>query len=120
MFEAEASKTKNLLSVRYSGRVGPDETERYKRELPTLLNDLKPGFRLLTDMTSLEEMDVACEPHLKGMMDLCNQKGVDLVVRVIPDPHKDIGLSIMSLFHYHPRVRIVTCTSIDEAAKVLA
>jgi hypothetical protein len=42
------------------------------------------------------------------------------VVRVIPDPQKDIGLNILSLFHYRKRVRIVTCETLDEARKVLA
>jgi hypothetical protein len=42
------------------------------------------------------------------------------VVRVIPDPQKDIGMQIMSLFHYDRRVRIVTCESLAEAMKVLA
>jgi len=54
------------------------------------------------------------------MMDLCNKKGVETVVRVIPDPHKDIGLNIMSLFHYRRRVRVVTCQTLEEARRVLA
>ena len=119
MFAAESDKAKNLLSVRYGGRVGPNETRRYTKELPLLLAELPPGFRLLTDLSTLEEMDLACVPHLKGMMDLCNKKGVDLVVRVIPDPHKDVGLNILSLFHYGRRVRIVTCATLAEALKIL-
>jgi len=45
--------------------------------------------------------------------------GVELVVRVIPDPHKDIGFNILSLFHYRRRVRIVTCPTLEEAMKAL-
>jgi hypothetical protein len=41
------------------------------------------------------------------------------VVRVIPDPHRDIGLQIMSYFHYKGDVRIVTCETLAEAAKTL-
>jgi hypothetical protein len=43
-----------------------------------------------------------------------------MVVRVIPDPQKDIGLNILSLFHYRRRVRIVTCKTLAEAMKALA
>jgi hypothetical protein len=57
--------------------------------------------------------------HVRRMMDMCNEKGVEMIVRVIPDPHKDIGFSILSLFHYHRQVRIVTCATLDEALKVL-
>ena len=53
-------------------------------------------------------------------MDLCNKKGVEMVVRVIPDPHKDIGLNIMSLFHYRRHVRLVTCQTLAEAMNILA
>jgi hypothetical protein len=45
---------------------------------------------------------------------------VETVVRVIPDPHKDIGLNIMSLFHYRRRVRIITCETLAEALRSLA
>jgi hypothetical protein len=120
MFQAEADKPKNLLRVTYAQRVGPEETKRATETVQLLLADLQSGFRLLTDMSGLEEMDVACAPHIRKMMDICNKKGVDVVVRVIPDPHKDIGFNILSLFHYRRRVRIVTCESLKEALKALA
>ncbi len=119
MFRAEASKAKNLLRVTYSGCVRPEHTKNYASELPLILAELDSGFRLLTDMSTLEEMDVACMAHVEGMMDLCSEKGVSLVVRVIPDPTKDIGMNIMSRFHYDRSVRIVTCETVEEALKLL-
>ena len=53
-------------------------------------------------------------------LELCDAKGVSLVVRVIPDPAKDIGMNILSLFHYRHRPRSVTCASMEEAARLLA
>ena len=88
-----------------------------EEQIPPLMADLRPGFRLLTDLSGLESMDLACVPYIQRMMDLCNKKGVEMVVRVIPDPHKDIGLNILSLFHYRRRVRIVTCATLEEAMK---
>ncbi len=120
MVQVEVDKSKNLLKIRNAQRVGSDDTKRVEEKLPTLLADARPGFRLLTDLSSLESMDVACVPYIKRMMDLCNKKGVEMVVRVIPDPHKDIGLNILLLFHYRRRVRIVTCKTLEEAMKVLA
>jgi hypothetical protein len=50
-------------------------------------------------------------------MESCSEKGVELVVRLLPaEPSKDIGFAIMSRFHYAPDIRIVTCTTIEEAA----
>ncbi len=65
-------------------------------------------------------MDLACTPHLEKIMQCCNEKGVALVVRAIPHPQRDIGLQIMSHFHYGADVRIVTCASAEEALKALS
>jgi hypothetical protein len=120
MFQVGIDKTKNLLKISYAQHVGPEDTQRVAEQIPALLPDLRPGFRLLTDLSNLESMDLACVPYIKRMMDLCNKKGIEMVVRVIPDPHKDIGLKILSLFHYRRRVNIVTCETLEEAMKVLA
>jgi anti-anti-sigma regulatory factor len=119
MHHAEADQTKNLLTISYSGRVDAAEAQCCVDELPALLADLTTGFRLLADLTGLDGMELACVPHLKRMMELCNQKGAAVVVRVIPDPQKDIGLKIMSLFHYSRRVRIVACVTMAEALQAL-
>ncbi len=120
MFQVEADKSRNLFKISYAQHVGPEDTEGVETQAPTLLADLRPGFRLLTDMTELESMDLACVPYIKRMMDLCNKQGIEMVVRVIPDPRKDIGLNILSLFHYRRGVRLVTCTTLEEAMKTLA
>jgi hypothetical protein len=120
MFQVEVDKSKNLLKILYAQHVGPEDTKRVGEQIPTLLPDLQPGFRLLTDLSGLKSMDLDCVPYIKRMMDLCNKKGIEMVVRVIPDPQKDIGLNILSLFHYRRRVRIVTCETLDEALKALA
>src|SRR5882724_5841677 len=117
MYQSGVEKAKNLLSVAYSGAVGPEETRRCAEELLTFLPSVTTGFRLLADFTKLEEMDVACAPDIKWMMDLCNQHGVKQVVRVIPDPSKDIGMKIMSLFHYRKDVEIMTCETLEEGMK---
>ncbi len=119
MFQAEVDKANNLLKVRYTGRVTSAETQRGADEVEDVLKDLLPGFRLLTDLSALDSMERECVPHLEKLMDACNHKGVAVVARVIPDPHKDIGLNIMSLFHYHRGVRIVTCATLEEANQAL-
>ena len=120
MVRADLDQSANLLTISYGGRVEAQETRRYVSEVERLLPELKPGFRLLTDLSTLESMDVACVADIKRVMDLCNDQGVALVVRVIPDPHKDIGLNILSLFHYDRDVRIVTYETLAAAKEVLA
>jgi len=119
MFETKFNKAENLLTIVYAQQVTPDETARCEQELRVLLADQKTGFCLLTDMSGLESMDLACGEYVKRVMDFLNEKGINRVVRVIPDPRKDIGLNIMSLFHYRRGVRIVTCETMEEAMSVL-
>jgi hypothetical protein len=46
-------------------------------------------------------------------------RGVKLIIRVIPDPSKDIGFGILSRFHYPNKPRTVICETLSEAAKHL-
>ncbi len=119
MITFEVDEPKRLLVIRYHGHVVSEETEKGLNEVRAGVAKLQPGFRLLADLTDLEKMDVACAPFIEKAMDLCNEKGISMVVRVIPDPHRDIGLQIMSIFHYSGNVRIVTCQSLAEANEIL-
>lgn len=119
MIRFEVDQPQNLLVIRYSGLVGPDETERGLEDVRAGLAKLESGFRLLADLTELESMDVGCAPFIEKAMDLCNEKGASTVVRVIPEPHRDIGLQIMSIFHYRGDVKIVTCETLAQAKEIL-
>jgi hypothetical protein len=120
MFALEIDQPQNLIVIRYRGSVIASETERGLEEVRSALTKMQAGFRLLADLTELQLMEVACAPYIEQAMDLCNAKGISTVVRVIPDPTRDIGLQIMSLFHYGGNVRIVTCETRDEANAILA
>jgi hypothetical protein len=102
------------------GHVGPEESERGAEQIRVLLGEMQKGFRLLTDLSALETMDLGCVPYIETVMDMCDDRGIGFVVRVIPDPSKDIGLNIMSLFHYRRGVRIVNCQNLEQAERALA
>ena len=104
----------------YIGEVRRDELKRALEEVGALLADLPAGFRLLTDLERLESMDPAGLTEIGKLMEMCSKKGMELVVRAIPDPSKDIGLNILSIFHYGRRIRTVTCRNMVEAAKALS
>ena len=120
MVQVEVEKSKRLLKVSWSQHVSTDEAKNALEKLPPLLPEFSGGFRLLADLTSLDTLDLGCVSHLRKMMDILNKAGVELIVRVIPDPHKDIGLNIMSLFHYRRGLPIVTFESLPEALKILS
>jgi hypothetical protein len=119
MWSAGFDSGRQLLQVSYSGKVARDEAEACNRRLSELLGNVEPGFTLLTDLSQLDEMDLACRPAIDKMMDTLSDRGVRKVIRVVPAPEKDIGFGIMSLFHYGPEVRVVTCKNMDEARQVV-
>jgi hypothetical protein len=118
-FTTERDGAANLLVIRYRGHVGAEEVERCAEEVLGHLESVEPGFKLLADLTALERMDISCVPHLENIMKVCNEKGVATVARIVPDPKRDIGLQIMSYFHYGPGVRVVTCETSEEAMEAL-
>ncbi len=80
-----------------------------------LFPDATPGFRVLADYRWLDSMDSAAARHIAEIMDALAEKGVASVARVIPDPHKDIGLNILSQFHYGPEIQIATFETLADA-----
>ena len=106
------------MVIGYAGKVNPEEAHRCAEEVRVALTNVQPGFRLLVDLTGLQSMDLACSPLIGSMMEMCNASGVSEVVRIIPDPTRDIGLQIMSSFHYSSDVRIVTLESAAEAVNL--
>jgi len=103
----------------YSQHIGAGEMRRCLGTVRDLMEDLKPGFLLLTDLSNLESMEASCAPELGAIMDLCSAKGMLSVVQVIPDPSKDIGFDLISRFHHDPPVRTQTYESLAEAIKAL-
>ena len=119
MINFDVDEPKRLLVIHYSGQVRPDETEKGLEQIRNGLAKLQSGFRVLVNLTDLERMDAGCAPFVEQAMDLCNAKGASTVVRVIPDPHRDIGMTIMSIFHYGGEVQIITCNTLAEAEEIL-
>ena len=115
-----SNKQRRLLCMNYVQRVSPEELAGAWNELKAVLDDLPPGIQVLADLSQLEYMDPACENDMGRAMDLMDQHGVVLIVRVIPDPSKDIGLNILTLFHYPRPPRVITCESLAQALKQLA
>jgi hypothetical protein len=120
MVLAAANKARQFLHVSYIQCVRVEEVRRAREDVAVLLGDLPTGFRMLTDFSQLEAMDLDCTEEIGKIMDLCRKKKVGRVVRVVPDPSKDIGLSIISHFHSGHQVHAQVCKTLVEAAKLLS
>jgi hypothetical protein len=114
-----SNKARQLLYVSYIGRVRPGDLTRQHPDMEMLISELLPDFRVLADFSELEAMDLECMAEVGRIMELMDRSGVGLIVRVIPDPTKDIGLNIFSIFHLPHRPQIATRKSMVEASELL-
>jgi len=65
-------------------------------------------------------MDVACEAEIGQMMEVLDRKDIGAVIRVIPEPQKDIGFNILAAFHYKRPIQTVAFASMEEAVRFLS
>ena len=119
MYSVEIDRSKHLLVISALQRVTAEEATLVAQRVRELLHDVAPGFRVLADFRWLESMDPAAAPHVAKIMDTLAEKGVSSVTRVMPDPHKDIGLNILSQFHYGPEIQIATFETLADALQSL-
>jgi hypothetical protein len=115
----EADAARNLIEVRYAGHVRPAVVQAVLAKVTAVLPTFRPGFTFLADLSALDSMDVECGLPISQLMDLCNAAGIGTVVRIIPDPRKDIGLKILSIIHYGRGVRVLTFQDGAEARRSL-
>jgi hypothetical protein len=110
---------RNVIRVRYHGHVSVPEVRAVSEKVLALLPLLRPGFTFLGDLSGLELMELDCVPEITRIMDACRAAGIGTVVRVVPDPKKDIGFNILSIVHYRGGVRVITCQTAEEAERLL-
>jgi anti-anti-sigma regulatory factor len=120
MYSVELDRSKRLLVITAAQRVTGEEVQAIARRVRELLHDVPPGFHVLADFRWLESMDSAAARHIAEIMDALAEKEVASVTRVMPDPHKDIGLNILSQFHYGPDVTITTFETLADAVHSIA
>src|SRR5262245_42263162 len=120
MYAVELNQTKRLLVISAVQTVTAEEANQAGQQIRELLRDVTPGFHVLADFRWLESMDSAAARHIADIMDALTEKEVASVTRVMPDPHKDIGLNILSQFHYGPKVQIATFETLADAVQNIA
>ena len=120
MYAVELDRSKRLLVISAAQTVTAEEARMAAQRIREVLQDVAPGFHVLADFRGLQSMDSAAAPHIAKMMDALAEKEVASVTRVIPDPRKDIGLNILSQFHYGPDVTLTTFETLADAVQSIA
>lgn len=120
MYAVELDRSKRLLVISAAQKVTAEEAEMVWKGIREVLQNVAPGFRVLADFRGLQSMDSGAARHIAEIMDALAEKNVASVTRVMPDPHKDIGLNILSQFHYGPEVTITTFETLADAVQSFA
>ena len=120
MYTVDLDQSKRLLVITATQHVTPEQVKAVAERVREVLKDVAPGFRVVADFRWLESMDSAAAPHVAQIMETLTEKGVASVARVMPDPHKDIGLNILSQFHYAPEIEIATFETLADALQSIA
>lgn len=120
MFFVEADTTKRFVVISVAGQVDAAEAREAAQRVRDLLEDIAPGFVALADFRWLESMEAGAAPFIGEIMDACAARKVSAVVRVVPDPRKDIGLNILSQFHYGPEIIVRTFETLADAVLSIA
>jgi hypothetical protein len=118
-FEVQTDLERNLIELRFRGNVAPADTGACLRTISVVLPELRPGFTVVTDLSGLESMSLDCAADLTKAMDAFRARGVAAVIRIIPDPGKDIGFNILAIIHYRRGIHVMTCKSREEANRTL-
>ncbi len=113
------NETGKLVTFDYRGHITAAGIQAHLDQIRALGEKISPPFTIVADLTDLEHMEPECAPVLSRIMEQLSGMGVAWIVRVIPDPRKDIGLAILSLFHYKAEIRINTVPSRTEAGRLL-
>jgi anti-anti-sigma regulatory factor len=120
MYAVEIDQSKRFLVISAVQRVTAEQAKEVAHKIRKLLEDVPPGFRVLVDFRWLDSMDSDAARHVAEIMDALAEKRVASVTRVMSDPHKDIGLNILSRFHYGPEIQIATYETLADALQSLA
>ena len=120
MYAVELDRSKRLLVISATQKVTAEEAKMVAQRISEVLQDVAPGFRVLADFRGLQSMDSGAARHIAEIMDALAEKEVASVTRIMPDPHKDIGLNILSQFHYGPEVTVTTFETLADAVQSIA
>jgi hypothetical protein len=117
--EAAVDVARNLLRTRYTGHPTTPDLEAGVAKIRAALRQLKPGFTILADWSKIEGMELDSVPYVAEIMEMARTHGVALIVRVLPEPSKDIGINILSATRLGGFARIVTADDLEEAERLI-
>jgi anti-anti-sigma regulatory factor len=119
MYNICLNKRDNIVSIKIQGCFDSEQADKMYADAASIIRNAKTALIVLTDISEVDEMKHESIESLSKIMELFNSHGTKQVIRIIPDSSKDIGLNILSRFHYSPDVKIHTFDSQEKAGEYM-
>ena len=74
MCHVEIDKSQNLIKFKFESVFNEEEAKQCFKETENCLSQLKLGFQILTDLSTIEDIDDLAISFIDQIMDICNQK----------------------------------------------
>jgi D-arabinose 1-dehydrogenase-like Zn-dependent alcohol dehydrogenase len=119
MVKLHYDNDQNVVVLEFEGNVDVAEARKSFDEMGKTIPQKGKGFRLLTDFSKLDTIDLSVKSFIEKAMELFKSQGVTEIIRVIPDPNMEVGMNLISTAHYPKNVKVHTVRSRQEAKKYL-
>jgi hypothetical protein len=119
MIKVDFDPGKNVVIIELAGGVDAAQARLALLELERGLANVERGFKVLVDFTAVETLEPEVKGEIVKAMDFLDSKGIEEIVRVLPDPEPELGFNRLSAFHYSPRVRVHAVRTRSEGEALL-
>jgi hypothetical protein len=120
MISVELNRSGRLLIISATGHVSAEEVEQTAGRVRDLLQQAAPGLHALTDFRWLESIHPSAAPYITEIMGTLARHHVASIIRIIPNPGRDIGLEMLAQFRYSAELPISTVETLVEALDSLS
>lgn len=85
MYEVKLNLPRNALYCRATGMFGPEEARRYVSSFTKALDQLSPGFTVITDMRESQPATLDVRTIVDEMISHCERVGIGCAVRIVSE-----------------------------------
>lgn len=120
MINVDYQRGRNLLRVEFKGDVAAEEAKATNEKIDRLTASKDGGLTLVVDFSGVNTMDPEVENEVKRSMKMLAGRGLEHVVRVLPDPAADFGFDTLERFYYPNGMDVHTVRSPSQTCDELS
>lgn len=120
MHEVKLNLPRNAVFCRTVGKVDPDEAREYVASYKKALDQLSPGFTVISDMRNTQPAAAETSKIMAEMVTYSAERGIGCGVRILAENmDSQIGSMQLDRISRDLGYKVLVVTSYDEAKEVL-